>query len=199
MAGVQVLPALDGPEEVEELAEELEVISRQRHLPRERQLDAGPHEVAERVVLLVVVPLRVLEARLADEADVRPVHPRRGVRAGDVLVAVDDELHALRLVRQEERGDGAKAGLGVLAPRAVRVGDVAAVGDDGVVAEPAAEHARALVVALCVRRGGTEGPSEVAVRILTLGPGDVQGALLLQQRLQLLQLGERHRLFLAEL
>mmetsp|Transcript_22472 Transcript_22472/g.45202 ORF Transcript_22472/g.45202 Transcript_22472/m.45202 type:complete len:278 (+) Transcript_22472:183-1016(+) len=46
MAGVEVVPALDRPEEVEELTHELEVVAGQRILAGERQLDARPHEIA---------------------------------------------------------------------------------------------------------------------------------------------------------
>mmetsp|Transcript_100267 Transcript_100267/g.289493 ORF Transcript_100267/g.289493 Transcript_100267/m.289493 type:complete len:209 (+) Transcript_100267:871-1497(+) len=194
MPGVQVLPTLDRPQEVEELPQQLEVVPAQRHLPRDRELDPRPHEVAERVILLVVVPLRVLEPRLADEPDVGPVHPCRGVCACHVLVAVDDELHAVGFVGEEEGGDGVQASLRVLATLAVWVCKVAAICDDGVVAEPATEHARACVVALGVGRRGAEWAGVLALGILALRPGNIKGAVLLQQRLDLFQLLEAERL-----
>mmetsp|Transcript_14390 Transcript_14390/g.41203 ORF Transcript_14390/g.41203 Transcript_14390/m.41203 type:complete len:495 (+) Transcript_14390:48-1532(+) len=198
VAGIQVVPRLDCTEVVKELAEQLEVVSGERHLVSQGQLATRPHEVAQRIVLLVVVPLGVLEPRLPDEADVRPLHPR--LRAPiDVLEPADDALHAAGLVRQQELGDGADAGDGVRAALPLGVREEEAVGDDAVVAEPAAEHAGAGVVALGVGGGGAEGARGVAGRVLALGPGDVQGPVLLEKALDLSQLVLRQRLLTAEL
>mmetsp|Transcript_54150 Transcript_54150/g.175984 ORF Transcript_54150/g.175984 Transcript_54150/m.175984 type:complete len:226 (+) Transcript_54150:3193-3870(+) len=193
MARVVVIPALDHPQVLEQLAQELQVVPRERHLVRERQLAPTPHEVAQCIILLVVVPLGVLQAGLANEANVGAIHPSLG-RTLHVLVATQHELDAVGLVRQQERRDGGDAGLRILATLALRIGQIQAVRDDAVVAQPAAEHGRSGVVAFRVRRRGAEGAGELAVLVLALGPGHVQRAMAIQQVLDLLKLLQVQRL-----
>mmetsp|Transcript_61749 Transcript_61749/g.143675 ORF Transcript_61749/g.143675 Transcript_61749/m.143675 type:complete len:205 (+) Transcript_61749:854-1468(+) len=172
------------------------MLSVERHLAMEGQLAASPHEVAQSVVLLVVVPLGVLQPRLPYEADVWSVHPSLLITL-DVLVAIDDELHLVALVREHEPGNGVEAGHGVFTPLPVRVSEPQAVGDNAIVAQPAAEHAGASVVSFGIGSRGAEGPSRLPGRVSAFGLADVKGLVAFQQRDQLLQLFQTQRWFCA--
>mmetsp|Transcript_104105 Transcript_104105/g.247751 ORF Transcript_104105/g.247751 Transcript_104105/m.247751 type:complete len:209 (-) Transcript_104105:59-685(-) len=198
MPCIQILPALDHAEEIEELCAELQVVPCQRHLPGQRKLRARPKEVAQCIVLLVVVPLRVLLSGLTDEADVRPVHPRLLITL-HVFVAVDDKLHLVRLVGEQESCNGIETRHRVCPTTAIRICEEDAVGDDTVIPEPASEHAGPCVVALGVGRRCAEGSGELAPRIFALCPGIIERSLRSQKCFYFDQLLQRERLRSAKL
>mmetsp|Transcript_117995 Transcript_117995/g.328838 ORF Transcript_117995/g.328838 Transcript_117995/m.328838 type:complete len:399 (+) Transcript_117995:504-1700(+) len=187
MATVQVSPGFDGAEVVKQLPHQLQVLSIEGHLAMPGQLASSPEKVAEGIVLFVVVPLRVLQTCLSDEADMRPIHPCLLV-ALHILQAVDYHLHLVRLVGQQELGNGIQTGHGIVSTFALGVRQPQAVGNDTIVAQPAAKHAGPAVIALGIGRRRAERACWLPRGVLALCLAGVQGLVLQKKGCQLIKL-----------